>query len=297
MNLADHQARIKRELSAAGMTTYGQLKMGSRYLPSILAEGEHIGGVVYGRCPNGLAMLVATDKRIIYLERRPFFSSTDDIDYSVVSGVRRTHAVFSSVDMHTKIGNYNLRFVNPVCANKFVDYIERKIEHIEFKASVIEEDETTPRIMRIQPDVKRFINDHEIAVLSTADRTGDVYGAAVYYLFENGKFFILTKTDTSKAHNILGHHQVALTIFDDQTMRTAQVSGYAMIESDMEIKLRIFNRLTRPHKYSGELQLPPVTDLVNGGFIAFVMIPTHLNYTDYLQDNRALQSRPISITN
>ncbi len=297
MTLAENQARIKRELAKASITTYGQLKMGSRFLSSIMTEDEHIGGVIYGRCPHGLAMLVATNKRIIYIERQPFFSSTDEVDYDVVSGVKRTNAVFSAVDLHTKPGNYSLRFVDPNCATIFVEYIERKIEHLENHHSLTNVDESSPNPTRIVPEAKRFINDHEVGVLSIADRTGEVYGAAVYYLFENGKFYMITRTDTAKAHNMLGHHQVALTVYDDATLRTAQIHGYAMIESDIDIKLNIFNRLTRPHRYGGEMSLPPVTELANGGYVAFIMVPTMVNYTDYAKANRIKQHHPVEITN
>ncbi len=73
INMKDqiHTNRIKQELKDAGLTSYGLLNSESRYLPQLIHEDEHIGGVVYGKHKNGLAMLVATDRRVIFLDKKP----------------------------------------------------------------------------------------------------------------------------------------------------------------------------------------------------------------------------------
>src|ERR1017187_2658411 len=115
MALTKHQARIKDELIKVGVSSYGLSKMSSHYLPQIIHEDEHIKGCVYGRGIHGRAMLVATDKRVIYLDRKPMYTSTDELTYDVVGGVRReTQALFSAVELHTRLGNYSLRYVNSI---------------------------------------------------------------------------------------------------------------------------------------------------------------------------------------
>ena len=50
----------------------------------------------------------------------PDFTSSDDISYDVVAGITQNiTAVGTSVTLHTRIGNYTLRFVNPKCADIF----------------------------------------------------------------------------------------------------------------------------------------------------------------------------------
>ncbi len=129
----NHTQRIKRELKAAGVTRFGMKKFAIRYLPKIIHESEHIGGVVYGRYqpqPNGPSfnegMIVATNLRVIFLDHKPGYTNTDEMTYEVVAGVRRTKAVFSSVTLHTRLGDFTVKFANSKCAEIFVRYVEKR---------------------------------------------------------------------------------------------------------------------------------------------------------------------------
>lgn len=134
MSDAQKVARVKKELRAAGVTSIGLAKFASRYLPSVLHDAEHIMGVVYGRYAAGSGllrwtegMLVATDRRVIFMDRKPGFQTVDELTYDIVSGVKKTYAwPFSSITLHTRIGNYTLRYVNPSCLDTFMQYVEER---------------------------------------------------------------------------------------------------------------------------------------------------------------------------
>ncbi len=275
------------------MTAYGQYKMSSRHLPQVIEEDEHIKGVVYGHCGMGLAMLVATDRRVIYLERRPFFTSMDDISYDVVAGIKVIDAgIFPSAELHTRMGNYTLTYVNPRCATRFEKYIEAKIEHrpeAEPEPLVQEAPKELPKLSGsvMTDEARNFLGMHEVGVLSTADRTGTIQGVTIYYVLgTDDKFYMMTKSDTAKAHNMLANHQVALTVFDAEEMKTAQIQGYAEIEADVTTKKAIFARLTKWRDYDGDEHLPPVAELDAGGFISFRITPLSVKYRDYKQSTR-----------
>ncbi len=132
MNTA-HKKRIGDELRAVGVTKMGMKRFSVRYLPNIIHENEHIGGVVYGRYrpkQGGPALneglLVATNTRVIFLDHKPGYTDIDEITYEIVSGINKTTAVFSSVTLHTRLGDYTVRFANPRCAETFVHYVERR---------------------------------------------------------------------------------------------------------------------------------------------------------------------------
>lgn len=302
MTLSAHQQRIKDELKQAGMTAYGQYKMSSRHLPRVIEDDEHIMGVVYGHAGIGLAMLVATDKRIIYLERRPLFTSLDDISYSVVVGVRYVDAgIFPSITLHTKMGNYTLTYVNPRCAGSFEKYIENRIGQFPVNPYAPAPEPSSKPESELQPseipeppkrlfsdEARNFLSSREVAVLSTTDRTGNVEGVTIYYLFADDTFYMITKSDTAKAHNMLANHQVALTIFDADEAKTAQIQGYAEIEADPPTKRVVFDRLIRPRSYEGETRMPPLSQLDAGGFIAFKVTPITVKYTDYKRSDRII---------
>jgi len=124
------KARIKQvrdELKAAGVSSLGLLTPESKGLAKVLHPDEHIGGVVYGSYPGGLAWLIATDQRVVFMDKKPFFMTTDELTYDVVSGVQSIRAgLFTSVILHTRINNYSMRFVNTKCAQIFVSYIEKR---------------------------------------------------------------------------------------------------------------------------------------------------------------------------
>ena len=128
-----HEQRVKQELKAVGVTRFGFMKFAINYLPKIIHKDEHIHGVVYGRYGEKTGsltlvegMLVATDHRIIFVDHKPGYTSTDEITYEVVSGIKTNKAFFSAVTLHTRIGDYTIGFANSRCAAKFTRYVEKR---------------------------------------------------------------------------------------------------------------------------------------------------------------------------
>jgi hypothetical protein len=117
--------RVKRELLAAGATLYGIWKSESRYLPKVLHNNEQVEAVIYGQHDSSSAMLVATNERIIYLDKKIMAALCDEVSYEVISGIQLgIHLIFASVILHTPVKNYNFKFVNMRCAENFARHIE-----------------------------------------------------------------------------------------------------------------------------------------------------------------------------
>ena len=303
MKSKDISTRIKQELRAAGATAYGLMKSESRYLPNIIHEDEHIGGVVYGQYGGGSAMLIATDHRVIFLDRKPLFTTMDELTYDVVSGVMLNKSgVFTTVILHTRVAEYTINYANSTCAAGFVKYIEsRRLEKQEqiITAPAGSSDLATTQSNSIVPAINtplhflsepalQFLRLHDVAVLSSVDRTGNVCGAVIYYLVDQlNSIYILTKSGTAKARNILGHSQVSLTIFDADTAQTLVIQGIATIETDQKTKDYVFAQMTKPRIYKGSAQTPPVTKLTEGSFTIIVITATSAKYIDYNQSDGA----------
>ncbi len=121
-----HATRVKDELRRLGMSRYGLWKLEARYLPHIIHADEHLRGIVYGHHIEGSALLVATDRRIIYLDRKPLFMNQDEVTYDVVSGVSYSFAgAEATVTLHTRVKDYTLRTYNKKTAEGFIEFIER----------------------------------------------------------------------------------------------------------------------------------------------------------------------------
>lgn len=122
-----HVERVKRELQELGVTPLGMMRFEAKYLSRVIHKGEHLKGVVYGRSKAGSVMLVATDRRAIYLDKKPFFVGEDEITYDIVSGVSFGRSLFAAdIKLHTRIGDYEIRTFNQKCAENFVEYIEAR---------------------------------------------------------------------------------------------------------------------------------------------------------------------------
>lgn len=290
--ITEHEKRIRQELLAAGVTKYGMKKFAIKYLPKVIHENEHIKGIVYGRysVKGGTGFyegtLVATDLRVIFLDHKPGYTKKDIITYDVVSGIKTTTAIFSAVTLHTRLGDFTIRFANPKCAGIFKKYIEiRRLEHLNGS-----QDLAQPSALTEQPkpaivsnkEASTFLQSHELATLSTIDRSGKVHGAIVYYFpSDAGYVYILTKAGTNKAHNIFANNQVALTVYDEQTLQTVQMQGTASVETDQTTKQHIFDQIVRPREYGGEIHMPPVTKLQEGAFMIVRISPTEVKFNDY----------------
>jgi len=286
-----HTKRIRSELKAAGVGSIGILTPESRHLASILHPDEHIGGAVYGLYPGGLAWLVATSHRILFMDHKPFYTTTDEMTYDVIVGVQSTQAgPFDAIILRTRVNNYMIRFVNQKCARIFIDFIEsRRLEGGEYNHAndhyTPEEKQPLPppppAFQDISGDALNFLKRQDLAVLSTVDRTGNVHGAVVYYLIENGLIYILTKSGSSKGRNVLAHGQVALTVHEPGTSQTVQLQAIAEVETDQKTKDSVFAKIVKPRPYVDNVGLPPVTKLHEGAFVVVRIHPTLVSFHDY----------------
>jgi general stress protein 26 len=279
--------RVRKELKTAGTTWYGLQKAESRYLPKLLHETEHIAGVVYGQYPGGSGMLVATDLRIIFIDRKPGYTHIDEITYDMVSGIGKIMSgPFTSVALHTRLGDYRFKYVNARAAATFVGYIEkRRLE----KYKVITDAQPMPESgQHIQDsgsfttEALRFLQEHDLATFSTVDKSGDVHGAVVYYsVDESGMIYLVTKSQTRKALDILSHTQVALTVYDAGKMQTLQLQGQAKIETDQAKKDKVFNDIIRARLSTPGGKQPAVMKIQEGSFIIVSITPTVVHFRDY----------------
>lgn len=295
---AEHNKRIRLELKAAGATSWGLMKLESKFLPRIIHDDEHIGAVVYGHYKkHESGMLVATNKRVLFLDRKPlFFSVSDELTYDVVSGVGRDEAgPFSSVTLHTRLGDYNVRLVNSAAAEKFLHFIEAK--RLESKNGVFvgsatprgrgKDEKTTKQSQNkfkkahMTSDVQAFLLNHNLTTFSSLDEANDIHSSVVYYtLGEDNDIFFITRSTTNKAHNILKNPRVALTVYDEPNLQIMQMQGRAKIETDNNIKQTVFKMIVVPKRYGEDIKWPPITKL-EGQYQVIRVTPTSIKFSDF----------------
>lgn len=277
-------ARIRQELSQAGVTPHGLNKAESKYLPNIIHDTEHIKGAVYGTQPGTFsAMLVATDRRVIFLDKKPLYCVSDELTYDVISGIKQeSTALGANITLYTRVGDYSLHFVNPVCAGKF----QKAVEKLQLEAS--RNSNGNDNISFSAPSeplpekARNFLREHELGVLSTINRTGEVTGAAVYYVMdENDNIYVLTKFGTAKVQNVLTHHQVALTIYDEAGMETTQIKGNCEIETNSVQRKMVYDRIMHLRSYKHGQDLPPVSKVDQPAYVVLKIHPISSKYLNF----------------
>lgn len=282
--------RIIDELKKAGVTWYGLLKLESRHLPSIINDDEHISGVIYGRSSEGSAMLVATNRRVIYLDRKPFFTTADQISYDTISGVKSNKAgPFYTVVLHTRNNDYKFRFVNSTCARNFINYIEEKriaasmfnyssgtyATGQQLKASVAS---------AFSDEALEFVKSRNTAVLSTTGVDNSAHGATINYLIDqNNQIYITTAINTQKSRNMITNGRIALTVHDSVKLKTVQIEGVAEAVVEPRLKSQLLYHMTRPQVREGMLQNRLIANLEAGEYTVFRIVPTSARYIDFMK--------------
>lgn len=286
----EHVKRVRKELVDAGMTPYGLLKFETRHLPALIHEDEKIGGVVYGLNENGSAMIVATNLRVIYLDHKFLYHKNEELSYDIVGGVTKNEqGGRSGIVLHTRAGDFKLRYVNTKAAQRFVKYIEsRQIEKDNLKQN--EPDVKTPTFsiedgkdpVQLSQRARIFLVSHDIGVLSTVDENGTPFGSVVYYASDSNNYiYIVSKDKTQKVSRVQKNSRVSFTIFDSNSMQTLQMSGTAHVEENESIKEKIFHDILRPRFDGKHAEMPPIMYLPAGEYVVIAITPSVYKYSDY----------------
>lgn len=296
----EHKDRIKEELHRAGVTTLGRYRFSGMYLPEVIHEDEHIEAAIFGRHKElqGFfgaveGMLVATDKRVIFIDHRPGYTTMDEFTYDVISGVNITKAIYNaSVTLYTKVNNYRLSYVGKQSAKKFANFIEERLEKRVAQAS--QSEQQTPPIPEtiLSAEALEFLNKRDVGVLSTIERTGSLRGAAVYYVTKDGYVYFMTKENTRKTRNIVANEHVAFTVFDEQDLETIQLAGMAEQVTNYKTRMKVITAILRTRTYNDGSHLVPVVRMgAETNTLVYRIVVTDFDYTNFINLD-AQKSRP-----
>ena len=133
-----HVTRIYENLKQRGSNSFDMHLPETYALPFIIRAKEVIQGIVYGRYTLkdtngssgrsrgiGRGVLLVTDHRVLFLDKKPSYLHYDEIPLDLISGVTYTKAgIASRVQLHTRMGDYTVRTFNHYCAVTFIHAIE-----------------------------------------------------------------------------------------------------------------------------------------------------------------------------
>ena len=125
---------IRRSLSAVGANSFSLYMPELRYMETLLYPDEVINGIVLGKYSHfiehlsGRGILLATNKRILLIDKKPIFSWYEELSYNVVSGVIvKSTGLRSSLVLETRAGDISMKTFNINTAQIFAKAVETQL--------------------------------------------------------------------------------------------------------------------------------------------------------------------------
>lgn len=119
---------VELRLARAGMHNrfWGRAEM--RELQHILMPEEEVVKAVNGRYEGGFAMIIASDRRLLLVDKKPLFLNMEDVRYDMISEVDFSARLFDAT-VHIKTINGVLRFTTMRQNNlrKLTGYMQQRI--------------------------------------------------------------------------------------------------------------------------------------------------------------------------
>lgn len=139
--------KTRARLKELGLSQLSLLRWEPAHLYEYLHPDEKIGGAIYGHLEQGgYGLLVATDMRVLYLDRIMLSTTLDEVPYSMVSGVALSLSGIWDVvtTLHTREGTYKINGRNTRSAQMFVDFVETTCIDIKKEQETSETAESPP---------------------------------------------------------------------------------------------------------------------------------------------------------
>lgn len=99
-----------------------------RELPKILFEGEQLHHVLVGRYEGGFALFCATDRRVLLIDKKPFYLTIEDIRYDMISDVQYNYRM---IDATVRLGTIHKTIAftayNHNKLRDFTNYIQQQV--------------------------------------------------------------------------------------------------------------------------------------------------------------------------
>ena len=119
---------VKQQLRDAGATLYEIAKQETVELARILFDDEKIEAFMYGYYEAGFGLLVATNKRIIFVDKRFYNLKVEDIPYNTVNSVEYHLGIFFGVGkIYTRAQNFNFWWVKKSNLMNFCNFVDMKM--------------------------------------------------------------------------------------------------------------------------------------------------------------------------
>lgn len=119
---------VSRQLKRLGARFQFWCRPEIRELPKILFEGEQLQHILIGRYEGGFALFCATNKRVLLIDKKPFYLTLEDIRYDMISDVQYNHRLIdATVRLGTVHKTISFTGYNHPKLRSFTSYIQEQV--------------------------------------------------------------------------------------------------------------------------------------------------------------------------
>jgi len=103
-----------------------------RELANVLLPGEVVEHCVNGSYEGGFALLVATDQRVLLIDKKPFYLTLEDVRFDMISEVDYNHRLLNATIFICTPNNKSLRFLgyNQDRLRKLFHFVQTRVMEI-----------------------------------------------------------------------------------------------------------------------------------------------------------------------
>lgn len=122
------QEEVRQQLKAIGADYrfFGRYEI--QELPKILFDDEYLIHVVFGRYTGGFALLVATNQRVLLIDKKPMYLTLEDIRYDMISDMVFNHRLLdTSVTLGTVHKSITFTGYNQDRLRQMTTFVQKRV--------------------------------------------------------------------------------------------------------------------------------------------------------------------------
>ena len=117
---------VRKQLHSAGFRNRRWGWSAIHQLPMILEDGEKIERAVSGSYDDGYAVILATNRRVLFLDKKPFSFRAEDIRYEMVSEVEHyLGPVMAKLRIHCLSKSFEVKSIHHGNVQAFAIYVDQ----------------------------------------------------------------------------------------------------------------------------------------------------------------------------
>lgn len=131
------QTSVEKQLKAIGFNSQVFGKAEINELPNILLDNEKIFECVNGYYEGGFALLVATNLRVLLIDKKPLkFLTVEDLRFDMINQIDYSHRFFgAAINISTGVKNLRFRSYNQKRLRKLINHVQHRMAEIKMEQS------------------------------------------------------------------------------------------------------------------------------------------------------------------